>query len=85
MSGVNVPCAIAPSWVAFSPLTRREFREIRLLLNLTQADLAKRLGITRNTIVRWECALLPLPRIAGWAIKGLLAERRTAKIDRVRG
>jgi hypothetical protein len=51
-------------------LTRREFRANRLLLGLAQGT---RFGMNR-TITRWESGLLPIPKVAGWAMKGLLAE-----------
>jgi len=63
-------------------LTRAEFRKIRLSLGMTQTDLAKLFGMNRNTITRWEAGLIPFPRIAGWAIKGVLAEERAASRDR---
>jgi transcriptional regulator with XRE-family HTH domain len=59
-------------------LTRREFRANRLLLGLTQIEVAKLLGMNRNTITKWEGGALSLPRIAGWAMRGLLAESRPA-------
>jgi hypothetical protein len=39
----------------------------------------------RNTITRWEAGILPLPKIAVWAIKGLLAEERGTLDRRARG
>jgi transcriptional regulator with XRE-family HTH domain len=57
-------------------LTRSEFRANRLRLGLTQGELARRFGMSRNTITRWELGLLSLPRIAQWAMKGLAAEDR---------
>jgi len=66
-------------------LTRREFRAIRLRLDLTQEKLARCFGMSRNTVTRWELGLLPLPKIAGWAIKGLLAEERGVLRRRARG
>jgi DNA-binding XRE family transcriptional regulator len=50
-------------------LTRKEFRETRLLLDLTQAQVADYFGMNRNTITKWELGLLRLPSIAVWAIK----------------
>jgi transcriptional regulator with XRE-family HTH domain len=56
-------------------LTGRELRRQRLLLGLTQQALAKRLGMARNTITRYELGLLPtVPKYVALAIEGLKAE-----------
>jgi transcriptional regulator with XRE-family HTH domain len=58
-------------------LTGRELRRQRLLLGLTQQQLAERLGMARNTITRYERGLLPrVPKYVELALKGLAAERR---------
>jgi type I restriction enzyme M protein len=66
-------------------VTRQGFRAIRASLDLTQEQLATRFGMKRNTITRWEAGILPLPKIAVWAIKGLLAEERGTLDRRARG
>jgi transcriptional regulator with XRE-family HTH domain len=65
-------------------LTRAEFRKLRLSLGMTQTDLASFFGMSRNTITRWEAGLIPFPKIAAWAIKGLVAERRVVSRGRRR-
>jgi transcriptional regulator with XRE-family HTH domain len=58
-------------------LTGRGLRRQRLLLGLTQQELASRLGMARNTITRYERGFLPtIPKYVELAIKGLLAESR---------
>jgi transcriptional regulator with XRE-family HTH domain len=56
-------------------LTGRELRKQRLLLGLTQRELAERLGMARNTITRYERGFLPkVPKYVELAIRGLVAE-----------
>jgi len=56
-------------------LTGRELRRQRLLLGLTQQELAERLGMARNTITRYERGFLPVvPKYVELAIKGLMSE-----------
>jgi transcriptional regulator with XRE-family HTH domain len=58
-------------------LTGRELRRQRLLLGLTQQELAQTLGMARNTITRYERGFLPkVPKYVELAVKGLLAESR---------
>jgi len=56
-------------------LTGRELRRQRLLLGLTQQELAARLGMARNTITRYERGILPtIPKYVELAVQALLAE-----------
>jgi DNA-binding transcriptional regulator YiaG len=41
-----------------------ELKAIRTKLGLAQAALAECLGVTRNTVVRWEMGLHPIPPMA---------------------
>jgi transcriptional regulator with XRE-family HTH domain len=60
-------------------LTGRELRKQRLLLGLTQRELAERLGMARNTITRYERGFLPtIPKYVELAVKGLVAEQRAS-------
>jgi transcriptional regulator with XRE-family HTH domain len=56
-------------------LTGRELRKQRLLLGLTQRELAGQLGMVRNTITRYERGFLPrIPKYVELAVKALQAE-----------
>jgi transcriptional regulator with XRE-family HTH domain len=60
-------------------LIGRELRRQRLLLGLTQKQLAETLGVARNTICRWELGFLPsVPKYVSLAMRALLAEERLA-------
>lgn len=41
-----------------------DLKSARATLGLSQAELGHRIGVTRNTINRWEMGLHPIPR---WA------------------
>jgi transcriptional regulator with XRE-family HTH domain len=61
-------------------LTGRELRKQRLLLGLTQGELAERLGMARNTITRYERGFLPtIPKYVELAVKALTTELREPK------
>jgi transcriptional regulator with XRE-family HTH domain len=45
-------------------MTGTELRRLRKRLGLTQATLGERMGVTANTIARWERGELPVPEIA---------------------
>jgi transcriptional regulator with XRE-family HTH domain len=58
-------------------LTGRELRKQRLLLGLTQRELAERLGMARNTITRYERGFLPtVPKYVELAVRALVLESR---------
>jgi transcriptional regulator with XRE-family HTH domain len=60
-------------------LSGRELRKQRLLLGLTQLELATKLGMARNTITRYERGFLPtIPKYVELAVKGLVAELRAS-------
>jgi transcriptional regulator with XRE-family HTH domain len=61
-------------------LTGRELRRRRLRLGLTQQALATRLGMSRNTITRYERGFLPvIPKYVALAVRGLEAEGRKGR------
>lgn len=42
-------------------MTPTDLRSLRLALRLTQAQLAQRLEVSRNTVQRWECGTSRIP------------------------
>jgi transcriptional regulator with XRE-family HTH domain len=52
------------------------FRRKRKGLGLTQENLAKRLGINRMTIIRYESGESPVPKSVEMALKLIEAEER---------
>lgn len=56
-----------------------ELKVIREKLKLTQAQLAKALGVDRVTVARWETGLRKLPPMLALAIKGFRSELRKGK------
>jgi transcriptional regulator with XRE-family HTH domain len=64
-------------------LTGRDLRRQRLLLGLTQQELATRLGMARNTITRYERGFLPtIPKYVELAMQALLVEARQRRKGR---
>ena len=59
-------------------MTAEQFKTLRARLGLTQAELAEKLGVERNTVNRWEMGLLPIQTITGLAMQHLqcMAKRR---------
>lgn len=55
----------------FGDMTGAELQQARLVLGLTQEDLARMLGIQRNTIARYESGLLKITKLLEWAMAGL--------------
>lgn len=47
-------------------MTAKTLKTHRAKLGLTQEALASQLGVTRNTVVRWEMGMYPIP---AWADK----------------
>ncbi len=53
-----------------------EIKEQRKRLDLTQEGLAKALGVSTNTVARWERDEVPTPSYLELALKQLKAERK---------
>ena len=53
-------------------MTAEAFQALRARLGLTQAELAEKLGVKRNTVNRWEMGLLPIQTITALAVQHLL-------------
>jgi len=51
-----------------------DLKEWRRRWGLSQAALAKRLGVIRLTVTRWESGARPIPSFLPLALKGLEAE-----------
>ena len=62
-------------------MTADQLKRKRRDLGLTQVELAKRLGVTRLTVVRWETGVHKIPYATGELIKQM---RETGRPRRVR-
>jgi len=67
----NIPC-----------VTPQELKRIRASLGLTQAQFAKQVGVTQNTVARWETGIRGISEPAARLIERLLKERRPKKRKR---
>lgn len=45
-------------------MTPAQLKSLRERLGLAQEQLAKQMGVTRNTVNRWEMGLHPIPPLA---------------------
>lgn len=59
-------------------MTGSELRTYRLRLKLTQAELADKLGVTSNTVARWERDEMAIPPYLPLALKSLEAAKDSA-------
>lgn len=60
-------------------MTPTELKRIRKELGLTQERLGERLGVTQNTVARWEISRRRIPEPTARLIGLLLAEARKSK------
>ena len=60
-------------------MSGRELRSIRQKLALTQAALAEAIGVTSNTIARWERGEMAISEPAARLLEKLAGERKIAK------
>jgi len=56
-------------------MTGRRFKQVRTALGLTQAQLAKLLGVWPNTVAVWERGEKPIPGPVELAMKLLLEKK----------
>jgi DNA-binding transcriptional regulator YiaG len=62
-------------------MTRKEVRDAREKLGLTQAEFAERVGVARNTVVRWEAGTVAIGSTAAILIR-LLAQQAPPRRSR---
>ena len=60
-------------------MTGRELRSIRQKLALTQAALAEAVGVTSNTMARWERGEMAISEPAARLLEKLAEERKIAR------
>ncbi|WP_422294850.1 helix-turn-helix domain-containing protein [Candidatus Binatus sp.] len=60
-------------------MTGKQIQTIRLRLGLTQAELAEKLGVTRNSVVRWESESIGIKESAARLLKMLAKESASRK------
>lgn len=58
-------------------MTPAQLKTIRRRLGLSQAALAKKLGVARNTVTRWEMGQHRLPPMAAHLIRRIAEEEKT--------
>ena len=51
-------------WLLPMAISSRQLKNRRERLGLTQAELARRMGVTWNTVARWETAQRRIPQMA---------------------
>jgi DNA-binding transcriptional regulator YiaG len=55
-------------------MTGKQIQTIRLRLGLTQAELAEKLGVARNTVTRWESETIGIKESAARLLQLLAKE-----------
>lgn len=60
-------------------MTGKQIKRIRLKLGLTQVQLAEKVGVSRNTVVRWESGAMGVRESAARLLKTI--ERDEAKVE----
>lgn len=63
----------------YSPVTPSELKRARSALGMTQTELAHEVGVTQNTVARWEMGVRGIPEPAARLIGRLMTERRPKK------
>jgi DNA-binding transcriptional regulator YiaG len=59
-----------------------QLKAIRARLGFTQAQLAAKLGVERNTVNRWEMGLLPIQTITALAVEHLKCLARAKRKEK---
>jgi DNA-binding XRE family transcriptional regulator len=75
--GTPLPRGVAPRYCP--GVTGAEVRRIRHGLQLTQAALARVLGVTRVTVARWESGVYAIPEPTARLLQRVRNEGRRAK------
>lgn len=57
-------------------MTPAQLTDARLALHLSQADLARTLGVASNTVNRWEAGARTIPTFLGLALDGIEYRRQ---------
>ena len=57
---------------------RRELKQARARLGMTQPELGKALNLHRTAIAKYEGGTLPVPKVVALAVAHLLATRKSA-------
>lgn len=65
-------------YVTIGNMQRRDFQRFRLRMKLTQAELARELGVSRAAVSRWESGKRRIDSVLALALQ-CLAERRAGK------
>jgi DNA-binding transcriptional regulator YiaG len=60
----------------FHAVKPEELKRMRARLGLTQVKLAAELGVTSNTVARWETGIRGIPEPVARLVERLAAERR---------
>ena len=63
-------------------MTSDELKDLRAELGLTQPELAKRLGVARNTVTRWEMGTRGIPEPVARLLEFLRKEAQATKTKR---
>jgi DNA-binding transcriptional regulator YiaG len=58
------------------PIIGAEIKRLRTRMGLTQAELAAELGVTENTVARWEREEMKMSEPAVRLLRSLAAQRR---------
>ena len=60
-------------------MDRQEIREARQRLRVTQAQLARALGVSTRSVINWEMGDVPISTIVALAIRHLLEQHEAAE------